>query len=52
MESRGALGRGKGDCLDCFLKICAAVKDKQSKTPTKEAGANEQKPRHEEEFGL
>lgn len=43
MESRGTLGRGKGVFLGCFLKICAAIKDKRRETPTKEAGANEKK---------
>lgn len=43
LESRGTLGRGKGVFLGCFLKICAAIKDKRRETPTKEAGANEKK---------
>jgi len=36
------LGRGKV-FLDCFLRICAAIRYKQRKISTKEAGANEQK---------
>lgn len=58
---RRACQRGKqrqfeeGFFLDCFLKICAAIKDEQRKIPTKKGKASERQKKAEtkkQELGL